>query len=196
MHARYRAPGEAEIKSRPMRLSCVVALSSGLLLAGCSSDLFNRDGEALDRFSHAYTEFRETDEITEGAIHYLGSDSDPYGFWAAFRGALATDPKSYDAGRLTTAESAIALYDSNLPRALDAAADQVAKLDKAVARSFETANAIHNQEFRENANRVAKYAREEAASVGLIQALIDRRTRLQRKHCPMLSPRMGVLSAL
>ncbi len=158
-----------------------VALTSVLLLTGCSSDLFNRDGEALDRFSHAYTEFRDSGEDTEAVIHFSQADTDPFGFWIAFKGAFATDPSSNDFGRLSMAKAAIAGFDSTMPTVVGGAADAVEKLDKAVQRLFETANAIHNQDYRENAIRVAKYARQAQASVALIQTLVDRRLGLQRR---------------
>jgi hypothetical protein len=157
----------------------IVALGASFVAAGCTLDLFHRDQDALDRFSHAYTDFLDTGEVTESVWKYVGPDNDPFGFWVAFKGAL--DPNSYDAGRLAQAQAAIAVYEKSMPKALEAEAGQVDKLDKTVQRLFEAANAIHNTEYRADAVQVAKYAREAEASFALGHDLTDRRTRLQRR---------------
>lgn len=159
--------------------ACIVALGTSLVAAGCTSDLFNRDGDALDKFSRAYTDFLDAGEAAEGVWLYVGPENDPFGFWMAFKGAL--DPNSYDAGRLAQAQAAIAVYEKWMPKALGAEADQVDNLDKTVQRLFEAANAIHNTEYRAEAVQVAKYAREAQASFALGHDLTDRRTRLQRR---------------
>jgi hypothetical protein len=164
-----------------IRMPSIVALSSMVLLVGCSADLFNRDVEALDKFSRAYTEFRDIGEEAEGVIQYWGEDHDLCEFWIAFKGAFAHDPTSYDSGRLKKAQTAIVAYDQCVTTILEADVDEVEKLDKAVQRLFETANAIHNPEYRDNAIRAAKYAREAQASVAWFQTLLDQRLRLQRR---------------
>jgi hypothetical protein len=157
----------------------VVAFGVAILLAGCSLDPFTGDSEALDRFSRAYTEFLDNVETPYDLMSYVGEDNDPAGYWTLFTSAF--DLSLTDSGRLVAAESAIATYDKFMPKTLDAAADEVEKLDKEVQRLFETANAIHNQDYRDTAVQVAKYAREAQTSVASMQALVDRRTRLQRQ---------------
>lgn len=161
----------------------LVALGAALSAAGCSSyDFFNRDRDALNKFSRAYTEFRNIGADTEAVRDvYLGPEIDSFGFWAASNEAFATDPGSNDAGRLEMARSAIVSYDQSMPRSLEKFSDQVGKLDKAVGQLFETANAIHNRKYREDAVQIAKYAREAQASVALVQTLEDQRLRYQRQ---------------
>jgi hypothetical protein len=158
----------------------IAAVSGVLLAAGCSH-LFNRDHDTLDKFSRAYTDFLNIGEEAESLWQFIGPENDPSGFWMTFKGALATDPSSSDSGRFVEAEAAIVLYEKWMPKVLEGEADEVEKLDNAVQRLFETANAIHNREYREDAVQVAKYAREAEASFASGNDLTDRRTRLQRR---------------
>ena len=50
---------------RLMTPASFVVVSASLFAAGstgCTSDLFNRDQDTLDRFSHAYTDFLDAGE--------------------------------------------------------------------------------------------------------------------------------------
>jgi hypothetical protein len=162
-------------------VALVFSVSVVILFAvGCSSDLFNGDDEALDRFSHAYTEFRDTGEVTEATWQaYLGTNIDSTGFFTTLQEALNLN--SVDESRLRMAQSGIDSYDQLMPIAFGKMADQINQLDHVVGQLFETANAIKDQPYREDAVQIAKYAREAEAAVALGENLVEQRLRLQRQ---------------
>jgi hypothetical protein len=179
MQAGDRPPGEAPVGVKLVNSACVVAFGAFLVAAGCTSDLFNRDQDALDKFSHAYTDFLDAGETAEGLWDSLGSEKDPFGFWMALTGAL--NPESNDDLRLAYALTAIDAYDQKMTHMLQTEAKQVDVLDGAVQKLFERANAIHSTEFRADAAQIAKHAREAQSSFAQGHELIDRRSRLQRR---------------
>jgi hypothetical protein len=175
------APGRRVKAGSPNASGCcqIVALSVSLCAAGCTSDLFNRDQDTLDRFSHAYTNFLDAGETAEGLWDSVGSEKDPFGFWMALTGAL--NPGSNDDLRLAYALTAIDAYDQKMTHILQTEAQQVDVLDRAVQELFERANAIHNTEFRADAAQIAKHAREVQSAFAQGHELADRRSRLQRR---------------
>jgi len=157
--------------------SRISVIALGLLLAGCSTDIFNRDAEALDKFSRAYTEFRNAAYDSEIDLQVTASNVDPFGFWRELRGAL--DVRGNNSSRLEHATSAKTLYGTAIIKALEVCGVSLDNMDKAVLQLVETANGIRSTEFRTDASGVAKAAREIHSAFGTLHDLLEKRLQLQ-----------------
>lgn len=152
-------------------------ITLGLLQAGCSTDIFNRDAEALDKFSRAYTDFRNAAYDAEIDLQLLASNVDPFGFYKELRRAL--DARGTNSSRLEHASTATALYDKAIIKALEVCGVSLDKMDRGVLQLVETANSIPSTEFRVDASVIAKAAREIHSAFGALHNLWAKRLRLQ-----------------
>lgn len=137
-------------------LVTVILVLTGMF-TGCSADPLNMDDESLDRFSHAYADFRSAAYAAEISAHVSAADEDPFGFWRELRGAL--DVRGTNSSRVGHATAAKELYGSAMAKAVDQWETDIDKVDESVLHLVETANAIHTAEYRADAVEVAKAAR-------------------------------------
>lgn len=145
--------------------------------AGCSTDIFNRDAEALDKFSRAYADFRNAAYDAEINLQLTAANVDPFGFWKELRGAL--DVRGTNSTRLEHATSATTLYDKAIIKALESYGTSLDKMDKAVLQLVEIANSMHSTDFRTDASGVAKAAREIHSAFSTLYGLWEKRLQLQ-----------------
>lgn len=158
---------------RSIRPLSVGLLSGLLLLSSC-----HRDAEPLDRLSHAYTSFLDSYFDTEVAsLVPLVGDNPNYPYWERLGAALNLATTS--ALRVRAASECIAAYDGTVVPMMDRLFEANDKLDKAVSELIESANAIHDQEWRAEALAIAKSAREAQVSFTSVHQLAGKRFGLQ-----------------
>ncbi len=157
-----------------LRAGLVISIS---VLAGCSTDLLNRDGETLDRFSHAYADFQNAAYAAEISAHVSAGNEDPFGFWRELRGAL--DVRGTNSTRIEHATTAAAVYGSVMTKAMERWGTDIDKVDESVLRLVETANSIHSAEYRADAVEVAKAARVVHSALESLHDLWQKRLGIQ-----------------
>jgi hypothetical protein len=165
-----------------MRLStsCLWAVTA-LVLTSCS-----RDSEVLDRLSRSYSSFLDTEENAEVAsyIPLISSEENPNNqFWAHLNAALNT--AASNAARVQSASACIAAYNGVVGSYVDHFSDEIQNLDRAVLDLIETANAVHNHEYRiheyrNGALEVARAAREVQINFASMYELLVGRFGVQR----------------
>jgi hypothetical protein len=154
--------------------------AAGLFCVLLSLTSCHRDAEPLDRLSHAFTSFldRYFDTEVSSFVPLIGDNpNNPY--WDRLEAAL--NMKATNALRARAASECITAYDTRVSPWMDQFSEATGKLDAAVLELIESANSIHDQEWRTASLVIAKSAREAQINFAAIHELASKRFELQMK---------------
>jgi len=125
---------------------------------------------ALDRFSHAYTNFlnEEFDVGVHSLLPMISDNEKGFGpYWIELQAAL--DVKAPNSARTRHATNAVEKYKTNVVEMMDEFSAGIDRLDGKVLELVEAANAIRDGESRQKAVEISRKAREIQAAYASIR---------------------------
>jgi hypothetical protein len=158
-----------------------------LLVAGCATDR-----EPLDRFSRAYTRFRDVGQTAYEAVQLAFHPESEY--WQLL--PEATDVRATNRDRARLAGVAMETYRRETAPLMTVSMRAFGSMDSSITALIEAANRIKNQEARARAVETAQRAREMQTALGRFVAVAQRRFEMQIALLQDLVSGDGAISAI